>query len=80
MLYNVGGKGVSGMLELYRANIILKVVKPGEDGEPKESRVTLNNVRIDLTTAEIMQLIDAFQTLISHQLSDAELVHYSYIS
>ena len=76
----MGGKGVSRMLELYKANIVLKVVKPGADGEPKETRVTLANVRIDLTTVEILQLIAAFQTLISHQLSDAELVQYSYIS
>ena len=68
------------MLNLYKANLVLKVMKPSEDGEPKEARVTLANVRTDLTTAEIKQLIAAFQTLISHQLADVELVQYSFVS
>ena len=68
------------MLQLYKSNLVLKVMKPGEDGEPKEARVTLANVRTDLTTDEIKQLIAAFQTLISHQLSDAEVVQYSYVN
>jgi len=76
----VGEKGVREMLQLYKANLVLKVLKPGEDGKPKEARVTLANVRIDLTPEEIKQLIAAFQTLISHQLSDAEVVQYSFVS
>ena len=68
------------MLQLYKANLVLKVMKPGEDGKPKEARVSLNNVRTDLTPAEITQLIAAFQTLISYQLSDVELVQYSYVN
>ena len=70
------------MLNLYKANLVLKVMKPIEDGDgkPKEARVTLANVRTDLTTAEIKQLIAAFQTLISHQLADVELVQYSFVS
>ena len=67
------------MLNLYKSNIILKVLKADENGETKDARVTLNNVRSDLTTAEMKQLIQAFQTLISHQLADAELVQYSHI-
>ena len=68
------------MLQLYRANLVLKVLKTGEDGTPKEARVTLNNVRMDLTPAEITQLVDVFQTLISHRLSDVELVQYSFVN
>ena len=70
------------MLNLYKANLVLKVMKPSEDGDgkPKEARVTLANVRTDLTTEEIKQLIAAFQTLISHQLADVELVQYSFVN
>ena len=67
------------MVQLYKSSIILKVVKPGSNGEPKEVNVTLANVRNDLTEAEMTQLIQAFQTLISHQVSAAELVQYSHI-
>lgn len=66
-------------MQLYKANIILKVLKTGDDGEPKEVNVTLSNVRTDLTEAEIGQLIQAFQTLIPHPVSSAELVQYSQI-
>ena len=67
------------MLELYKASLVLKVLKPLENGEFKEARVTLANVRTDLTTTEMKQLIQAFQTLIPYQFSDAQLVQYSYI-
>ena len=67
------------MLELYKSSIVMKVLKPGKDGEPKEFNVTLTNVRTDLTTAEMTQLIQAFQTLIIHPVASAELVQYSYI-
>jgi len=67
------------MLQIYKTNIVLKVAKPGEDGEPKETRITLANVRSDLTTDELKQLINAFQSLISYQVTDAELVQYNYI-
>ena len=68
------------MLQLFKANIILKVLKADEDGEPKEVNVTLSNVRTDLTTAEMTQLIQAFQTLISYPVSAAQLVQYSHIA
>ena len=67
------------MVQLFKANIILKVLKAGEDGEPKEVNVTLSNVRTDLTEGEMTQLIQAFQTLISHQVTGAQLVQYSHI-
>lgn len=67
------------MTQVYKSSIILKVLKVGDDGEPKEVNVTLANVRTDLTEAEMKQLIQAFQTLISHQVSAAELVQYSHI-
>ncbi len=68
------------MLQLFKANIILKVLKADEDGEPKEVNVTLSNVRTDLTEAEMTQLIQAFQTLISYPVSAAQLVQYSHIA
>ena len=68
------------MLQPFKSNIILKVVKEGEDGEPKEVNVTLSNVRTDLTESEMTQLIQAFQTLIPHQVSSAQLVQYSNIN
>jgi len=67
------------MLHLFKSNIILKVLKEGEDGEPKEVNVTLSNVRTDLTPDEMKQLVQAFQTLISHRVTAAQLVQYSYI-
>ena len=68
------------MLQLFKANIILKVTKAGDDGEPKEVNVTLSNVRTDLTSDEMTQLIQAFQTLISYPVSAAQLVQYSHIA
>ena len=68
------------MLQLFKANIILKVEKMGDDGEPKEVNVTLSNVRTNLTPAEMTQLIQAFQTLISYPVSAAQLVQYSHIA
>ena len=68
------------MLQLFKANIILKVLKADENGEPKEVNVTLSNVRTDLTPAEMTQLIQAFQTLISYPVSAAQLVQYSHIA
>lgn len=67
------------MVQLYKSSIVLKVVKAGSDGEPKEVNVTLANLRTDLTEVEMTQLIQAFQTLISHQVSAAELVQYNHI-
>ena len=67
------------ILDLYKSSIVLRVLKADENGETTDARVTLNNVRSDLTTAEIKQLINAFQTLISHQVAEAQLVQYSHI-
>ena len=68
------------MVQLFKANIIMKVLKTGEDGEPKEVNVTLSNVRTDLTEGEMTQLIQAFQTLISYPVTAAQLVQYSHIA
>ena len=67
------------MLELYKASIVMKVITPTEDGKFKEARVTLANVRTDLTTTEMKQLINAFKTLIPYQVSEAQLLQYSHI-
>ena len=68
------------MLDLYKSSLVLKIRKFDEDGEPKTASVTLANVRNDLTPAEMKQLIDAFRSLISHELLHGELVQYSYIA
>lgn len=67
------------MLKVYKTSLVLKVQKFDEDGEPKETRVTLANVRNDLTAAEFNQLIDAFQSLISHEITSAEVLQYNVI-
>ena len=68
------------MLDLYKSSIVLKVQKLDKDGEPKTTSVTLARVRTDLTPDEMNQLIEAFRTLISHEIVYAELVQYSYIA
>ena len=68
------------MLDLYKSSIVLKVQKLDKDGEPKTTSVTLAKVRTDLTPNEMNQLIEAFRTLISHEIVYAELLQYSYIA
>lgn len=68
------------MLDLYKSSIVLKVQKLDKDGEPKTTSVTLARVRTDLTPDEMNQLIEAFRTLISHEIVYAELLQYSYIA
>lgn len=68
------------MLDLYKSSIVLKIRKFDANGEPKTTSVTLANVRNDLTPAEMNQLIEAFRTLISHEILHGELVQYSYIA
>lgn len=68
------------MLFNYKSNIILTFFKEEEDGgEPKPARVTLSNVRKDLTATEINQIAEAFKSLIMHSLGEVELVQYSYV-
>lgn len=67
------------MLKVYKTSLVMKVQKFDEDGEPKETRVTLANLRNDLTADEINQLIDAFQSLISHEILSTEVLQYNII-
>lgn len=67
------------MLDKYKSSIVLSFVKIGDDGKDKIARVTLANVRQDLSTAEIIQVAQAFGSLITHTLQDVELVTYSYV-
>ena len=66
------------MLDLYKANLVLTFSKM-EDGEVKNSRVTLSNVRTSLTEAEIVQLTDAFSSLISHELINVDFVQFNNV-
>lgn len=64
----------------YKSNILLTFLKPDDEGNTKKARVTLSNVRLDLTTAEIFQVATAFASLIMHSLDEVELVQYSYVT
>lgn len=64
----------------HKSNIILTFMKRDEKGEFKKAAVTLANVRLNLTSAEILQVATAFASLIMHTLDEVELVQYSYVS
>ena len=68
------------MMDHYRSNIILTFLNRNELGEIKQERVTLNKVRTDITPEEIMQVGDAFNSLIEHNLIQVELVQVSYVT
>lgn len=68
------------MIEHYRSNIILTFLNRNELGEIKQERVTLNKVRTDLTPEEVLQVGDAFNSLIQHNLIQVELVQVSYVT
>ncbi|MBD8038700.1 hypothetical protein H9635_18305 [Solibacillus sp. A46] len=64
----------------YKANIVLVLGKADEKtGEPKITRVTLSNVRKDLTPDEAKQVGEAFRSLIKHDLYDVEIVQFSQV-
>ena len=65
---------------IHKSNILLTFLKKDEKGDFKKSTVTLANVRLDLTAAEIKQVAAAFASLIMHTLDELELVQYSYVS
>lgn len=67
------------MLDLYKASIVLVFDKIGADGKDKRAQVTLANVREDLTTDEIKQIAQAFESLISHQMVGVEFVQYNHV-
>ena len=67
------------MMDHYRSNIVLTFLNRNELGEIKQERVTLNKVRTDLTPEEVMQVGDAFNSLIEHNLIQVELVQISYV-
>ena len=63
-------------MENYRSNLVLEFEKPGDDGKLKIARVTLSNVRTDLTSEEIKQVALAFGSLITYPLANYELVQF----
>lgn len=68
------------MLQLHRTNIVLTFLKMDPDlGEHKEVRVTLSNVRQNLTSEEIVQIAEAFNSLIVHSLAEIGIVQYSEV-
>ncbi|MEK4231319.1 DUF1659 domain-containing protein [Solibacillus sp. FSL H8-0538] len=66
-------------MENYKNNILLTFYKPDEFGVEKKARVTLSDVRTDLTVAEINEVAKAFASLIMHTLGGVELVQYSHV-
>ena len=68
------------MMDHYRSNIILTFLNRNELGEIKRERVTLNKVRTDLLPEEIMQVGEAFNSLIQHNLIEVELVQVSFVT
>ena len=68
------------MIEHYRSNIVLTFLNRNELGEIKQERVTLNKVRTDLTPEEVLQVGDAFNSLIQHNLIQVELVQVSFVT
>ena len=68
------------MMEHYRSNIVLTFLNRNEQGDIKKERVTLNKVRTDLTPEEVMQVGDAFNSLIQHNLIQVELVQVSFVT
>ena len=63
-------------MQNYKSNIVLEFMKPGDDGKDKVARVTLNNVRTDLTSEEIKQVAQTFESLITYPLGYYELVQF----
>lgn len=65
------------MLNNYKANLVLTFGKDdGKGGDPKETRVTLGNVRKDLSPEEVRQVGETFGSLIKHDLYDIEIVQF----
>lgn len=63
-----------------RADIVLVFVVPGKDGKPTFKRITLSNVRPDLTAVEIEQVSAALAGLIKHPLNVIQRVLYESVS
>lgn len=69
------------MLYNPKTNVVLHFYTGDDDkGDAIVKRVTLGNVRNDLTPTEISQVALAFKSLISHTLIDVELVRHSFVN
>lgn len=68
------------LAENYKANIILTFLKPDGEGDFKNVRVTLNNVRKSLTTHEVRQVGETFRSLVKHPLVDVEIVQFTRVN
>lgn len=66
------------MFSNYKSNILLTFLKPAEKGV-KKVRVTLANIRTDITPAEILQVANAFSSLVTYPLDEVEMLQYSYV-
>ena len=63
------------MFDTLKLNLILEFMTGyDEDGKGTHSKITISNLREDLTTNELYQIAVVFGTLISHQLTDVQAV------
>ena len=69
------------MLETVKNNLVLEFITgTDEDDEYILSKVTISDLRIDLTSAQIWQVVEVFRSLIKYQLADAYVVTTQLIS
>lgn len=69
------------MLETTKTNLILEFITgTDEKGDPIQSKVTISNLRIDLTAAQLWQVVTVFQNLVKYQLFGAYVVSTQVIS
>ena len=63
------------MLDTLKLNLILEFMTGyDQDSKPIFSKVTISNLREDLTSNELYQIAVVFGTLISHNLTDIQAV------
>lgn len=63
-------------LDLIKANLILTFITGRDEyNEPIYSKVTISSIRKELTANEIHQVVQAFQSLVSHTLFEAQVVY-----
>lgn len=69
------------MLNTTKVNLVLEFVTgTDEKGEPILSKVTISNLRMDLTTAQLWEVVTVFRNLIKYKLSEAYVVSTQVIS
>ena len=69
------------MLDTTKVNLVLEFITgTDEKGDPIHSKVTISNLRIDLTAAQLWEVVTVFQNLVKYQLFNAYVVSTQIIS